>query len=157
MNYKGYFVDNKGNRYYPQKNILIAKISSNYEIQNSNNVESIKNFIEYNKTGTKLSVVDGVIKIGAGINKVKVNYHATSQATVDSTRCFTYLNHKKSSGNVLISQESHYYSDKGNQVSVDFSTLEDVEEGDEFYINCYGRAGNRIMRRNIIFMDNYYG
>ena len=157
MNYSGYLVDNEGNRYYPQKNILIVKISSNYEIQNSNNVESIKNFIEYNKTGTKLSVVDGVIKIGAGVNKVKVSYHATSQATVGSTRCFTYLNHKKSSGNVIISQESHYYSAKGNQVSVDFSTLEDVEEGDEFYINCYGIAGNCILRWNIVFMDNYYG
>lgn len=140
-----------------KKNILIAKISSNYEIQTSNTAEAIKNFIEYYKTGTKLSVVDGVIKIGAGVNKVKVSYHATSQATVDATRCFTYLVHKKSSGDVAISQESHYYSAKGNQVSVEFSTLEDVEEGDEFYINCYGGARNRIMRRNIVFMDSYYG
>lgn len=126
------------------KNVITAKMLNDYTIQATSTAEDVKSFSLYNSVGSKLTIDNGCIKIGAGVSKVKVSYHATTQnSTSDATtRTFTYLTHN----NTAITQESHYFNRTWEQISVSHnSIIRSVNEGDIFYLRIYGLAGGKLM------------
>ena len=123
------------------KNIITAQLASNYTLQADNTAEELKNFVEYNKIGNKLSIENGCIKIGSGVSKVKVSYTAMTRAAASTDRVFTYLRHNSAN----LTQESNYFQSMYQQISVGHAPMiVDVEEGDIFYIATYGGAGNQV-------------
>lgn len=127
-----------------EKNMLTAKMMSDYTIQTTDTAEDIEAFSLYNSIGNKLIIDNGCIKIGAGVNKVKVSYNATSQnSTSNATnRTFTYL----MQNTTALTQESHYFNRTGEQISVSHNPIiRDVNEGDIFFLRVYGLAGGKIM------------
>lgn len=126
------------------KNVITAKMLNDYTIQATSTVEDVKSFSLYNSVGSKLTIDNGCIKIGAGVSKVKVSYHATTQnSTSDATtRTFTYL----TQNTISVTQESHYFNRTGEQISVSHnSIIRSVNEGDIFYLRIYGLAGGKLM------------
>ena len=122
-------------------NIITAYLDSNYTIVNNSTTEYIKNFVLKDSVGTKLTIENGVIKIGNGVSKVKVSYSALSKATSSATRTFTYLMHNNSD----ITQDSHYYSSTNEQISISKNPMiVNVSPGDTFYLAVYGASGNQI-------------
>lgn len=124
-----------------EKNIITAVLSKTYSIKVDEVGEYIKDFVEYNKIGSKLSVQNGVIKVGQGVSKVKVSYNAMMRADVVAERCFTYL-----MKNILsLSQENYYFNKIGQQITSSLSPIiVDVNEGDEFYLRVHGKVGNIV-------------
>ena len=126
------------------KNIITVKTLANYTIQSTDTAENVKTFSLYNSTGNKLTVQNGVIKIGSGVSKVKVSYNATCQNSTSNatSRAFTYLMHN----NTAITQESHYFNRTWEQISVSHNAIvRNVSQGDEFYLRVYGLAGINLM------------
>lgn len=126
------------------KNIITVKTLANYTIQSTDTAENVKTFSLYNSTGNKLTVQNGVIKIGSGVSKVKVSYNATCQNSTSNatSRAFTYLMHN----NTAITQESHYFNRTWEQISASHNTIvRNVSQGDEFYLRVYGLAGINLM------------
>jgi len=126
------------------KSIITAKTLSNYTIQTTDASEDVKTFNLYNSIGNKLTVQNGVIKVGSGVSKVKVSYNATTQNSTNTavSRAFTYLMHNTTS----ITQESHYFNRTWQQISVAHNPIiRAVSQGDEFYLRVYGLAGINLM------------
>ena len=126
-----------------KKSIITARLASNYIIQSTDTAADVKNFNLYNSIGNKLTVQNGVIKVGSGVSKVKVSYNATTQnSTTAVSRAFTYLMHNTTS----ITQESHYFNRTWQQISVAHNPIiRAVSQGDEFYLRVYGLAGINLM------------
>lgn len=126
------------------RNIITAKTLSNYTIQSTDTAENVKAFSLYNSIGNKLTVQNGVIKIGSGVSKVKVSYNATCQNSTSTanSRAFTYLKHNTTS----ITQESYYFNRTWEQIRVSHNPIiRAVSQGDEFYLGVYGLAGINLM------------
>lgn len=122
--------------------MLTASLPAPVEITATDTAQRITSFVELTKIGDKFSVENGVIRIGKGVSKIKLAYNAVAQATVSTTRTFTYI----MLNDAAKSQESYYFSDKIYQVGNAIpSMLLDVKEGDEITLMMYGYAGNKIL------------
>ena len=124
------------------KSMLTASLPAVVEIAQTDTVQRISSFVELTKIGNKFSVENGEIKVGAGVNKIKVSYSAVAQATVKAYRTFTYL----MVNNDGKSQESYYFSSEIYQMCNTLPpVIIDVKEGDKIALCVYGYKGNRIL------------
>lgn len=140
---------------YLNRSFMVAKLSSDYTISNTNTNEEIKNFESYNSLGSKFSISNGVIKIGAGVTKVLVGYKANLYNESSTTRTFTYLIHKNNSTNVLTQEASSWNTTNLVQVNLSLPILLDVSEGDEIWLRVYGGAGQKVgtsATRNVTYI-----
>lgn len=126
------------------KNIITAKILSNYTIQTTDTAEDVKTFSLYNSVGDKLTIENGAIKIGSGVSKVKVSYNATCQNSTSTatSRAFVYLMQNAT----ILTQESYYFNRTWEQISGSHNEIvRGVQEGDIFYLRVYGLTSINLM------------
>ena len=129
---------------FAKKSIITARLASDYIIQSTDTAADVKNFNLYNSIGNKLTVQNGVIKIGSGVSKVKVSYNATCQnSTSNATnRVFVYL----MQNTATLTQESYYFNRTWEQISGTHNEIvRNVSQGDEFYLRVYGLANSKLM------------
>ncbi len=74
------------------KNIITVKLGTNYTMTNNEYVQL--QMVEHAKTGNRLTIENGAVKIGAGISLVKVsfNLHFNSVATAGNKWATLYVN-----------------------------------------------------------------
>lgn len=126
------------------KNIITARLASDYIIQSTDTAADVKNFNLYNSIGNKLTVQNGVIKIGSGVSKVKVSYNAICQNSTSNatSRVFVYLQQNTTT----LTQESYYFNRTWEQVSGSHNEIvRNVSQGDEFFLRVYGLANIKLM------------
>ena len=141
---------------YLNRSFMTAKLSSDYIIATTNTNEEIKNFESYNSLGSKFSISNGVIKIGAGVSKVLVGYKANLYNESSTTRTFTYLIQKSgSTTNVLTQETSSWNTTNLVQVNLSLPILLSVSENDEIWLRVYGGAGQKVgtsATRNVTYI-----
>lgn len=144
VDYDGAEVPNGWEEVEP-KSILTAKLSNEHVIATTNTNEEIKDFAEYNKVGTKFSISNGVIKIGAGVSKVLISYKANMYNESSQTRTFTYLIQKSgSTTNVLTQETMSWYTTGMNMSNMITPILLNVSENDEIWLRVYGGQGQKL-------------
>ena len=128
-----------------EKNILTAYLTSDFTIPNTSTLYDLTNMTVAENIGNKLSLSNGKIVIGAGVSKVKVSYTAKTMSSANTTRTFTYLIQDINGTATAISQEGSFYSATGQQFNVSYSPrVISVNQGDAFYLRCYGNKNNTI-------------
>lgn len=138
------------------KNILTAYLTSNFVIPNTNTIYDLSNMTLGENVGNKLSLVNGKIVIGAGVSKVKVNYTAKTTSAANTTRTFTYLMQDINGTATALSQEGSYYSATNQQVNIGYTPrVVSVNQGDAFYLRCYGYKNNTIVGATSTFIETY--
>lgn len=139
----------------PEPNIMTVRLTSDYTIASANTYEAITTTGLYNSVGNKLTynATTKRIVIGSGVSKVKVSYSAKCVASNSTTRTFVYL--VKSS--TRISQEGAYFRNTNDQVYVgNTPRIESVQEGDYFFLQCYGAKNNKISYGSSDFVCSYF-
>jgi hypothetical protein len=125
-----------------QNNILTATLPETITIAETNVSQSVTSFVETSKIGDKFSVENGVIKVGAGVTKVKISYSACMQSSKSTTGGFTYLIKNGSP----ISQEAYTFNSTWQVVTnIIPPVVVDVVEGDTISLLLYGYAGNSLL------------
>lgn len=138
------------------KNILTAYLTSDFVIPNTNTIYDLSNMTLGENVGNKLSLVNGKIVIGAGVSKVKVNYTAKTTSAANTTRTFTYLMQDINGTATALSQEGSYYSATNQQVNIGYTPrVVSVNQGDAFYLRCYGYKNNKIVGATSTFIETY--
>ncbi len=138
------------------KNILTAYLTSDFVIPNTNTIYDLSNMTLGENVGNKLSLVNGKIVIGAGVSKVKVNYTAKTTSAANTTRTFTYLMQDINGTATALSQEGSYYSATNQQVNIGYTPrVVSVNQGDAFYLRCYGYKNNTIAGATSTFIETY--
>lgn len=128
-----------------EKNILTAYLTSDFTIANTNTVYDLSTMAVSESVGSKLSLVNNKIVIGAGVSKVKVSYTCKTTSAANTTRTFTYLMQDINGTATALSQEGSFYSATGQQENIGYGPrLVSVNQGDTFYIRCYGYKNNTI-------------
>lgn len=141
MNYSGHLVDEEGNQYYLENNILTAYLSSDYVVKATNTYEQIP-LNQKMVIGKKLTLdAKGKIIIGKGIRHVKIS------AKIQLTGGEVVLGAK----NIVVRKNSEVISrgmfrifEKANCFYSLPMLLENVEENDEIALFFYGMAGENI-------------
>lgn len=138
----------------PEPNIITVKLTSDYSIATANTVEQITTTGLHNSVGTKLTynTTTKKIVVGSGVSKVKVSYSVKCVASASTTRTFVYLVHNSTQ----ISQEGAYFRNTNDQVYVgNTPKLLDVQNGDTFYLQCYGAKNNKIAYGSSSYVCSY--
>ena len=137
-------------------NILTAYLQSDYAMPNTNVAYDLTNMEVAESVGNKLSLSGGKIVIGAGVSKVKVSYTAKTVSSANTTRTFTYLIQDISGTATAISQEGSFYSATNQQVNIGYQPrVISVNQGDKFYLRCYGYKNNYIAGATSTFMPTF--
>ena len=140
----------------PTPNIMTAYLKADYSIPNTNTIYSLTNMEVAESVGSKLTLSNGKIVIGAGVSKVKVSYTAKVVSNANTTRTFTYLIQETNGVANAISQEGYWYGGTNWQVVNTYGPrVVSVNQGDEFYINCYGYKNNSIAGANSTFIQTF--
>jgi len=127
------------------RNIMTVYLTSDFTIPNTNTAYDITNMSLGESVGNKLSLVNGKIVIGDGVSKVKVSYTAKTVSAANTTRTFTYLMQDINGTATVISQEGHWYGGTNWQVVNTYGPITlNVNQGDAFYLRCYGYKNNYI-------------
>lgn len=144
VDYDGAEVPNGWEEVEP-KSILTAKLSNEHVIATTNINEEIKDFEEYNKVGTKFSISNGVIKIGAGVSKILISYKANLYNGSSQTITYTYLIKKSGNTTNVLTQEAMSWHTT-NLIMSNMATpiLLDVSENDEIWLRVYGGQGQKV-------------
>jgi hypothetical protein len=139
-----------------EPNIMTAYLKADYTIANTSTVYDLTNTEVLASSGSKLSLSNGKIVIGAGVSKVKVSYTAKSVSAAGNTRTFTYLMQDVSGVAVAISQEGHWYGGTNWQVNIGYGPrVVEVSQGDKFYLRCYGLKNNYIAGKASDFIPTF--
>ncbi len=129
----------------PTPNIMTVYLKADFTISATNTTYDLTNVETLTNVGTKLSLVSGKIKIGAGVSKVKVSYTAKCLSPANTTRTFMYLMYNHSNTDVAISQEGAWFGGTNWQVNIGVvPRVLSVSEGDTFWLRCYGYKNNTI-------------
>ena len=137
----------------PSPNIMTVYLKADYTMPNSNTVYDLTNTAVSSSIGSKLTFSNGKIVIGAGVSKVKVSYTAKTISSANATRTFTYLMQDISGTATALSQEGHWYGGTNWQVVNTYGPITlNVNEGDAFYLSCYGYKNNVIAGATSSFM-----
>lgn len=127
------------------KNIMTVYLAADYTMANTSTAYDMLNTAVLSSSGSKLTFSNGKIVVGAGVSKVKVSYTAKSVSQANATRTFTYLMQDISGTATAVSQEGHWYGGTGWQVVNTYGPIIlDVNQGDAFYLRCYGYKNNYI-------------
>ena len=126
-------------------NIMTVYLAADYTIANTNTAYDMLNTAVSSSVGSKLTFSGGKIVIGAGVSKVKVSYTAKSVSAANQTRTFTYLMQDINGVATAMSQEGHWYGGTNWQVVNTYGPITlNVNQGDAFYLRCYGYKNNYI-------------
>ena len=129
----------------PTPNIMTVYLAADFTIANTNTAYDMLNTAVLSSSGSKLTFSNGKIVIGSGVSKVKVSYTAKSVSQANATRSYTYLVGDVSGTPTALSQEGHWYGGTGWQVVNTYGPIIlDVNQGDAFYLRCYGYKNNYI-------------
>ena len=133
------------------KNIITCGINENYTLPDTQTVGSPEtSAVIINKIGTQLSVVDGRIKIGKGIKKIKFYGNmAVKTTTAGKKACLQITIKYASGGDKFICSQSIYCP----VVDFPFNTgvapfLLDVNEGDMIFFRNYLEKGITVQKEN---------
>ena len=133
------------------KNIITCGINEDYTLSSEQVVGSPEvSAVLINKIGTQLSVVDGRIKIGKGIKKIKFYGNmAVKTTTAGKKACLQVVLRYASGGDVWICSQSIYCP----VVDFPFNTgvapfLLDVNEGDMIFFRNYLEKGITVQKEN---------
>lgn len=138
------------------KNIMTIYLASDFTIPNTNTVYDLTNMTLGESVGNKLSLSSGKIVIGAGVSKVKVSYTAKTVSTANTTRTFTYLMQDISGTATAISQEGSFYNATNQQKNISYGPrVVSVNQGDAFYLRCYGYKNNTIAGAASTFIPTF--
>lgn len=133
MEYRGYLVDNEGNKYLQEINVLKAALFSDIDLTATADYQYIQiNLQEDIKLGTKLSFSNNKIVIGAGVRHIKVTANCIIRSTVEDLFGLTI---QKNNKNFVRS-----YSQVLGNAYGDFQipcVICEVEENDELSITAY--------------------
>ena len=125
----------------PEPNIITVYLKQDFTISATNTTYDLTNVEVLTNVGTKLSLVNGKIKIGAGVSKVKVSYTVKCLSPANSTRTFVYLAHN----NTNITQEGAWFGGTNWQTNIGVvPRVLSVNENDTFHLRCYGYKNNTI-------------
>lgn len=153
--YKANGMKGVGTLVLPEPNIMTVRLTSDYTIATANTTEQITTTGLYNSIGDKLTynATTKRIVVGAGVSKVKVSYSAKCVASASTTRTFVYLVHN----GTQISQEGAYFRATNDQIYVgNTPKLVDVNEGDYFFLQCYGAKNNKVAYGSSTFICSYF-
>lgn len=126
-------------------NIMTTYLTSDFTIANTNTAYDMLNTAVLSSSGSKLTFSNGKIVIGSGVSKVKVSYTAKSVSAANTTRSYTYLMSDVNGTPTALSQEGHWYGGTNWQVVNTYGPIIlNVNQGDTFYLRCYGYKNNYI-------------
>lgn len=123
------------------KNIISVGLSQDFSIPTSNVLTQITGLTSLDNIGSKLTLSNNQIVIGAGVSKVKVSYvlDIKAQASASNVNIYLRLN------STAISQEVASFNAVGHTEDISYiPRLIDVSEGDKIDLGIYGTAGNLV-------------
>ena len=133
MEYRGYLVDNEGNKYLQEINILKVALFSDIDLTATADYQYIQiNLQEDIKLGTKLNFSNNKIVIGAGVRHIKVTANCIIRSTVEDLFGLVI---QKNNSNVVRTYGHVYENDYGDfQIP---STILEVSQNDNISIAAY--------------------
>lgn len=122
-----------------QPEAITGKATVEHKIAVENSYEKIA-IAEYNKAGSNLSISDGKLIIGEGINKIFIEYNATYYSSVTGAK-YVSLFKNGSTTEVAIANK---ISGTAKEITMVAQTriMFDVVEGDYFELKAYGSVGD---------------
>lgn len=135
------------NALYDDKNILSAKLESDFVITPNEYVE-ISNWTENIKIGNKLNVENGKIKIGAGVSAIKIVGQFGVLTNSDTERYYFYTKKNGESIGTWV-----VFDTKNSYMSVPFTQMLNVAENDIISVAIYGSSNaNSIEKHKTTFI-----
>lgn len=134
------------------KNIMTMELNTTFTLSANNTSYDITGFVLGSSLGTKLSFASNKITIGSGVTKIKVSFNA-KVLSANTTRTFVYL----TKNGTNISQEGAFPVASAQTITLGYSPrIMTVQQGDEFWLRCYGASGAKIVGLDGgTFVDTY--
>ena len=122
-----------------QPEAITGKGTVEHKIAVENSYEKLA-IAEYNKVGSNLSISDGKLVIGEGINKIFVEYNANYYSSVTGAKYVSLFKNGSTTDVAIANKISG--TTKENTMIAQTRVILDVVEGDYFELKAYGSAGD---------------
>lgn len=121
-----------------QPEVMTLKLDATHTLLNDEKYEKL-NIVEADKVGSSLSVEDGQIIIGAGINNIVIEYDSNLIPETTGLKFASLF--KNGDGEPLIISNNYGTSSQRTHIA-HIRRLLSVEEGDYFELKVFGKTGD---------------
>lgn len=131
---------------------MTMELDTTFTLSANNTSYDIPGFVVNNSLGSKLTFLNNKITIGSGVTKIKISFNA-KVLSANTTRTFVYL----TKNGTNISQEGAFPIASSQTITLGYSPrIITVQQGDEFWLRCYGASGAKIVGLDGgTFVDTY--